>query len=510
MSVFPSVLVALVLVAGPSERALASCNAVPEPRILFRGVRGSIDRPFVSPDADEIVTLRPIPTESSAGSGLDPKDFLITIVFKPPGQAPLPFFIAGNDDCEPLEQACCIKRLLCESSRTCVPGTSVGLHVSEAGGLQQLSFRFPEAAAAGPVTIAVSGRDKEGHYTPPLGLQAQTCEAFVASRENPGLTVCIDTLLPPEADPPGDPTFAELVALVPSYDYSAVCTHNLGDPKCSGKSKEVDFTVDSKGDVTMPVIWANTLRKKNIAQEFYRRELRASTAMEAVLGKGNRIFIPSSVFLQTTTQQGGGFTPSPFFNPTELPDRPDEQAFSGSADKAKSVLKFARRQLWDHACDSGASKDQACAPGSPADCPSALCAQSALAYFACAGGGRDRLPCTQTAQCPLGTCRRVSDAGSVCYAFTGNPVSPETACKQDSDCGTNAECGPGLFEFRNRMSATGVVTVKRIATNARGVCSSGLEEGNLCTTASQCNSSVFGSVPCVTYRAEALTSSSTP
>ena len=493
----------LLFVGVPGNLAHASCNTIPE-RPVFLGERGSIDRPFVSPDPDERVTLR-APRES-----LGLKDSLITIIFKPPAETPRTFFIAPTEhDCEKLEEpVCCLERLFCHPHRTCVTGAAFGLTAESS--LSQLSFRFPEVDAAGPVTIAVTRSDR-----PPVHLQRQTCSAFItAAKESPNESdpvVCIDKLRAlPGDDPPGDPTFTQLVALPPSYDYSTVCTHYLGDPKCSGSANDVSYTVDSQGDVSMSLIWANILRRKSTAQEFYQRVLGASTAVEAVLGQDNRIFIPSPVFLQTTTQQGGGFSPSPVFIPAELPERPNEQTFSGTADKGKSVLKFGRRKLWSYTCDAGANQAQACEPDSASlDCPSAQCKSSLPTpgeYFACAGGSRDRLPCTRTAHCPQGKCLRVSETGSVCYSLSGTLVNPEKACKQDSDCGKDAECGPGLFEFRNR-TVNGVGTLKRIATNTRGVCESGLKEGNSCTTASACTSSLFGSEKCVTYRAAALSSS---
>jgi hypothetical protein len=497
MTVLMFALLAMLLASAPGNPAYASCNAVPDPPPVFFGVRGSIDRPFVSPDSDEVVTLQTAaPAEASSAHTLSSADLLITIFFKPPRETPTPFYIAGNNDCEPLEErACFLERLFCHPRRTCIAGTAVGAAVSVQGGVAQLSFRFPEETGdAGPVAIAVTAAGKP----PPSELATRTCRELVASESRPDLTLCIDEFLArPGDDPPGDPTFTALLALPPSYDYQAVCTHSVGGkPNCLGTADDITYTVNSAGDVFMPANWRNILRLKSGGQDLDQRALRASTAVEAVLGQGNRIFIPSPVFLETTNFQGGNFSPVPIFVPQELLDRPNEQTVFGTADKAKSVLKFARRKLWDHSCDAGPSQSQACEPDSAsADCPSASCVQSSPAYFACSAGSR--LPCTRTAQCPQGACQRVSDTGSVCVGLDGMPTG--TTCKQDSDCGANAECGPGLFEFRNRTT-NGVGTLKRIATNTRGVCASGLEEGNMCTQSAACSDSAA----CVTYRAEAL------
>ena len=518
----------LLLLGALSSSAHASCNTVPE-RPAFFGTRGSIDRPFLSPDADETVKLRPGAEADPAalGSAAAP-NLLITIVFKPPVGAPRNYFIAGNDDCESLEEPMCfLERLFCHRPKTCFTGSQVGLKVSSA---EEVSFHFPAISAAGPVTIAVGPPDR-----PPLGLGTTPCEQFLHTEEGAHLLLCIDQFRPPMGeDPPAitadDPPPTALVALPASYDYSTVCTHSVGGtPKCAGSSASVVYTVNPDGDVLMPVNWRNILRVKGSGQ-LDQRELQASTAVEAVVGQGERIHIPSPAFLETTTQQGGGFSPNPVFIPTELPSRPNEQTVFGTADQGKSVLKFLRRRLWDHTCQPSQSQPpdpqpQACETNT--DCASGNCAASTPAYFACDAG--TRLPCTQTAQCPQGACRRVSDTGSMCVTVDGTWT--KTACNQDSDCGTKCQqgnaggicvgangtatgppckrdsdcgnCGPGLFEFRNR-TVNGLGTLKRVATGVSGVCDGGLNEGNPCTAPSACNTSVFGGFQCVTYRAEAL------
>ena len=517
-------LVVLLFLGAASGGVHASCNAVPE-RPAFFGTRGSIDRPFLSPDADETVKLRPgAESKPAALRASAPTDVLITLVFKPPTGAPRNVFIAGNGDCESLEEPVCFfERLFCHVPRNCFTGSQVDLKVSTEN---EISFHFPATTAAGPVTIAVGPPDQ-----PPVGLGKLPCEQFLATDAGANLALCIDHFRPPMGDDPplapNDPPPTALVALPSSYDYSTVCTQSVGGkPKCSGTAHDVTYTVNPDGDVLMPINWRNILRLKGGGPDLDQRQLQASTAVEAVLGQGQRIRVSSPVFLETTTQQGGGFSPNPVFMPTERPDRPNEQTFFGTADQGKSVLKFQRRRLWDRTCQP---PDQPEACESAADCASGNCGLSAAAYFACDAGARFRLPCTQTAQCPQGACRRVSDIGSVCVlvdgtstttschqdadcgatcqpgsaggtcvAANGAPTGP--ACKQDSDCG---KCGPGLFEFRNR-TVKGLGTIKRIATGVPGVCESGLSEGNPCTGSSACNSSVFGGVNCVTYRAEAL------
>ena len=526
-------IVALLLASAPRDGAQASCNSVPEKPPIFLGARGSIDRPFVGPDPDESVNLRPdFGSEKLSARALRPTALLVTIIFKPPAAAASTFFIAGDNDCRSLEEPVCfLERLFCHVPRTCLTGEAAGLDLTTDSQGPKISFRFPGAGSAGPVTVAVTTRpNPEERNLPPLGLQTETCDAFIARGKGSNLIACIDTLRTlPDADPPGDPTFAQLVALPPSYDYRTACTQSVGgDPTCLGTATDIAYTVNSDGDILMPIRWQNILRPKGGGLD--QRQLLASTAVEAVSGQGNRIFIPSGVFLETTSQQGTGFTPSPAFFSEELSDRPYEQTVAGTADEGKSVLKFGRRKLWDHACNGGATPSQACE--ADVDCAPGTCASTTPGYFACDGGDRFRLPCTQTAQCPQGACRPVSDTGSVCVLVDGTWT--KVTCKQDSDCGATCKkvgtasgsaagtgvciasdgtptgaackqdgdcgkCGPGLFEFRGRTNK-GLGTLKRIAINVRGVCDSGLLQGNSCMDSSTCGSSAH----CVTYRAAAL------
>ena len=514
-------LVALLATVASSPRAQASCNTIPE-HPMYVGERGSTDRPFLSPDGDQKLTVSyGRNADDAAARAVAQGDVLVTLVFKPPGAEPSRFFIAPTDKaCRRLAKPRHgFARFFCHARRNCVTAKEVGLRVDST--LSQLSFRVPETGAAGPVTVAITSADRPA----PIELQKKPCSiVLMATRESgsdAGILACIDKLGPPVVDPPGDPVFTELVYLPPSYDYSQVCTHHLEDPKCTGNASDIDFTMGTNGDVAMRVKWEKTLRPKANANGFYRRSLRAGIAVGATIGELDRIRIPSAAFLQTTTTQGGGFIPSPEFTPVELDERPEEQTFFGTADQGDSVLVFARRRLWQLVCDAGTRKDQACEPvatGTPnPDCPSGQCTGSLPwpgEYFACVGGDRARLPCTQTVQCPGAgaTCEPISKKGNFCYLFGGTPMTPEKSCFKDSDCGAGAECGPGLFDFRNRPDlaiTNGIGTIKRLASQTRGVCDSGLSEGNKCRSSSDCTSSGFRSARCVRFRASALKSSIT-
>src|SRR5213594_283559 len=70
-------------------------------------------------------------------------------------------------------------------------------------------------------------------------------------------------------------------------------------------------------------------------------------------------------------------------------------------------------------------------------------------------------------------------------------------CASDGDC-PDGECGPGLFEFRDRMvDGVGPVVIPRLAAT-QGVCEAGPDAGAMCMAAVECPGSL-----CVDYRAEA-------
>lgn len=508
MTVLMLALVSLLLAGAAGKPAYAACNVIPERPLVFYSLldRGSIDRAFVSPDPDQKVTLR---FKRPEGRSLAVSDFVISITFKPPLESSKTFYIAGNDNCEPLEERqpiCRLKRLFSGRPKTCFTGSAVGLTTKvDTDGMQLLRFHFPETGAAGPVRISAVRSDPRGGLKDLRADSSTGACAQIAERFAPiAVPVCVDQLQPiPNAEHPQALADPQLIALPFFNDYQALCTpHASGgasaDPQCTGAAADISFTLDSNGDVLVPMKWDNILRAKS-SDGLDQRGVLGSTAIEAVLQIGKRINIPDAIFLETVPPEGGTFTTSPVFAPVDDPKRPNEQTFFGTADQPRSVLRFSRRKQWGFTCGNTANSP-ACDPKSvEQDCPSGVqCVPSAEGYFLCDDGKNARIPCTRSAHCPKGAvCRRISDiaSGVQCYRYDGKPTG--AMCKQDSECGANAECGPGLFEFRNRK-VNGVIKVKRIVTNTSGVCDGGTNAGNPCKNASECPSA-----SCVSFRAEA-------
>jgi hypothetical protein len=500
-------LLTVLLLASHVRVAAAACNAIPDVQPFYRGAIGSIDRPFLSPDADERVTLRPAcgsPTlaEAKFGAGHDghvaPQDLVVTIIFKPHGTSTHRLVVAGNDDCEPFQEpVCCLERLFCPPTPTCLPGKDVALEINHTTGIDEVRFHFPDLGFGGPLAVGVSTTGK------PLDL---TSGCAKIARD--GVFACIDSLVPSEAAPcealalerraePDPPPVMQLIALPQSNDYQAVCSHDNGaTPRCMPSARSMSYTVEADGTLVLPMEWNKILRLEGgVGIQYDRRRLLASTAVEAFDHVAGHVVIPGETFLQTMSQQGGPFVPAPIFQPTEPPTpRPNELTLTGTADKPKSVLRFFRRMAWQEQCDGGANSGQACEQA--ADCPNAACAvQESPGYFSCKGGARGGLPCTRPGHCPGGACT----PRDFCYT----PVVGVTAqsCFTDAECATGQECGRGLFEFRDRVDAKGRGTVDRVAAfGESGVCASGGSEGDACSGPLSCS---LGFVSCVRYRAEA-------
>lgn len=125
----------------------------------------------------------------------------------------------------------------------------------------------------------------------------------------------------------------------------------------------------------------------------------------------------------------------------------------------------------------------------------------------CSGGSRGGLPCVEDADCGGAAC-----VFTTCYGGTNDRLT----CTADSDC-PGGECGPGLFELRDRLSDGGIgpVVISRTAgggggsfaagivgprtPGASGVCDSWPNEGQVCPPA-DCTPG-----QCVDYRVEAQT-----
>jgi hypothetical protein len=313
------------------------------------------------------------------------------------------------------------------------------------------------------------------------------------------LLVCVDDLYTPATGSCDTlkkdvgPTFASFTALPPANDYGQLCDESFQiDPQCQGGANELRLAVDRKGTAFVPMGWTQILQSKGDGTWKHRKVL-GSTAYPAEKGTATPLHIPDSSFLRTTTSVGSPFPNRVVFEPIFPPERSQELTLSGETDKPHSVLVIERRKPWAYTCQEGKDAGEACHDGEPGECPASSCEAGSPKLFFCNGGKFAGPPCTSSKQCLGGaTCT----AGSTCRSFPSGGSGD--ACASDGDCPGDEECGPGLFEFRDRLvGGVGPVVIQRSPSDAKqGVCKGGGNADKRCTAG-------CGGAACIGFRVEA-------
>lgn len=520
-----------VLLLG-TDRAHAACNTIGERPVLYQSTLGSIDRPFIrfgcldpacnrdtvsvqfaSWDARERVA-------AATGTDLDPAQIKISFFFHPTDETPTdqpitPIVIVGGDDCSGTgTPQCWLERLLCHEGPECVTGSTFGLSTFGSTAAGRVTFRPPDALAAGPLTIAVT----LGQNAPLPHLQTTSCAALLSKYTDSTLLACIDTIAQPASAlaavgaresgpsaPTAAPIFTQLVALPPTNNFGRVCNPKQGSP-CQGSDELVNFTVDADGNLLLSMYWGGVIAPApNPPAPPPRRTVTGSSPVAPFTSDvPGPILIPNAAYLESVAADGTTFNPPPDFRPESDPTRPNELTLTGTADKDTSVLRILRRRPWNYACVNPPAPTAACEPASAsADCGRGTCAPlETPRYFACSTGPRAGLPCTSMAQCGGGACLLGTDCIS---KSTGKATG---TCKVDSDCPTGSECGRGLFDFRKRVQQ-GIGKLRRTGGNELRVCDGGTTNGKLCTASLSCWD---GLTPhfCVGFRATAGALSTSP
>jgi Tol biopolymer transport system component len=445
-----------VLLVLPGPLAHACCNLIPSAEQTFRGALGTVDRPFASPG--QIVELRVRPAVCDAASpgfsasAPDPgAAYAVSVVFTPPG--------SGHRNVVVLARDCAaIGTCAAAGSTTCLSAGPADLNVVMKDGENRLQFRFPDTGAlrlvdnqmahtlTGPATLAVTAS------TDPLpcGLVVGTCTGQT------GLVACVDDLFAGDGtcnEVAVAPLFGHFTALPPPNRFEELCTTPpFPTGPCTGTAPEVRFTVDTAGNVLLPVDWRSVLVASAVPVP---RLLRGSSSVDTGLSaRPGPIHIPGGEFLRSFTLEGAPLPP--VFVPQLDPQASNELTLFGSSDTPQSVLRLARKSPIAHSC---------------------------------MGGPTSGLPCTTDEECQGGSC-----AQSMCV---GGP-SDGQPCGNDADC-TPGECGEPLFEF-SLMEGVGPVVVPRdLVTGAPGVCRDGGDAGQACVAPGKC----AGGAPCVDYRAAA-------
>ncbi|TMB57605.1 MAG: hypothetical protein E6J60_04715 [Deltaproteobacteria bacterium] len=356
---------------------------------------------------------------------------------------------------------------------TCIPANQPGragdLEVVDA---QHLRVRFPDTDAvfrdpsdaltlAGPATVAVT---RAGDPLP-CALASHTCAEEAGHLP---LLACADDLFATDGTcgPTPHPTFPHFTALPFANDYQALCT--TPSPPCSGLTPDFRFTVDTAGNLLLPMDWRGVLVNRDAVP--VPRLLRGSTPLEAFPRSGTPVRIPNAAFLGSFTPEGRKLPP--IFDPQADPTDPTAATFFGSADAPTSVLRIARRVAVP-LCVEGTIADGPCTTGR--DCPGGTCTPS---FRACAGGSAPGQPCVAESDCGGGACGSASCVGG---RRRGD------LCRTDGDC-AGGECGPSLFAFGDRaLDGVGPVVLRR------GACIGGVKALAACTDDRSCPGGQCGS-----------------
>lgn len=456
------------------DDADAGCNAIPGTTQSFRAAQGTIDRPFAGPD--EFVTLRvnTMCNGESPGFTANAGDHVVTVVFNPPaGPANRHNVVVVTTNCAAVESA----RAACQAradvdTATClqVNGSDpIGLEVRGAGVDRRLLVRFPDTdrlCANGPLLGRVCrsnadcgagnlcGTQDEHTYSGPTAIAVKSslaadplaCELAADPCTDVGGTIaCVDAIYPRDGtcrtNAGTDPTFGSFTALPPANGYAALCSPAVAP--CLNSATELRLTTDVDGNLLVPMNYHGVLGLQSSIP--IPRLLRGSTAIDAGNVAPGPIVVPSQRFVDTFSPEGR-VLPA-IFDPQTDDQAVNELTVFGSSDAEYTVLRVARRSPIFRECGAGSTENFGLACSSDEDC----------------GGG-------------AGTC-----VPTACYGGTNDG----TPCSADSTCTGGGECGPSLFEFRDRYLAdTGPVVVTRAAT-ATGVCD--LNPSETCTVPNSCS-----------------------
>jgi len=465
---------ALLLALIAARRGDAVCNTIPGTTQSFRAAQTTIDRPFASPG--EVLTLGLDPTcypiERSFSS--NPRDQVVTVIFTPPGggSSRRNVVVLATD---------CTRIGTCPgvASTTCVPANQPGQVVDlEVVDTLHLRVRFPDTDAvfrapsdaltfAGPATVAVT---RAGDPLP-CALASHTC---AEEQDTLSLLACADELFAADGNcsPTPHPIFPHFTALPFANDYQAVCT--TPTPPCTGTTGDFRFTVDTAGNLLLPMDWRGVLVNRDLVP--VPRLLRGSTPLEAMAGGGTPVRIPEAAFLGSFTPEGRKLPP--IFDPQADPMDLAAMTLFGSADAPTSILRVARR-VPVPVCVGGTNAEGACTTAR--DCPGGACTAS---FRACAGGPEAGQPCVADGDCAGGVCRAAACVGG---------RRARQVCHTDQDC-PGGECGSGLFDFTDRLlDRVGPVVLRR------GACIGGSKALASCTGDADCPGG-----QCGTFLAKAL------
>lgn len=327
--------------AAPSV-AGAACNQPPDltaPALAarFDSNNGSIDTPFLIPgnyDLDQGTTAKKR-TATIYNTAVISTD-VVPVAF-PEGT---PKLVVLADNCSGVNLGSC--GAVCEKTELAFQTGSVTFPVGDL---------VKSAKRTGPVRLAslAAGSD-------PCWLLNQGCGSAPPSSH-----ACIDKLTP-AAGTPANFDIGSVTLLPEPNDFSKLCKSSNAAKPCDQKDGDLEFTIDARGDILMPMYWGNLLKQKNDPQKkcsesgidaCEKRRVKATTSMPASSTGPQAIHIgcdESDTYLQSFNAIGMIFDAPPLFkaDPMQTTDMPT--TLLGTVDKAFSVLRIRQCPESDPTC----------------------------------------------------------------------------------------------------------------------------------------------------------------
>ncbi len=399
----------ILLVLALAGDASAICDVIPQVQESYRGALGSLDRPYAMPgDSVQIgLDLAGCDSEASPGFPSGGSSKVLTIVYTPPNGPRHAAVFSKNPYCTTFDSTYasqCLAQLGTGATVSCT-NSSIG------GDATTVPFGWPATSQSGPAKIAISSSSA----APPCQIATQRCA------DTPGLFACIDDLY--EGGTCQNETlqrgkvFSHFTALPQPNSFAAACTAQPGDvaSPCLGTEPDLRFTTDVAGNALIPIDWTKVLVPGGLPVP---RLVEMAATIPAFAGSspplggpGDPIRVPGSSFLSSHGPRGHRVPP--IFQPLS-----DANKLFGSADAARGVVRIARRSQLFRQCagDTGV--------------PSL-----------------NGFPCNDASECGTGSCGPTTCRGG---------SNPGAKCASDLQCLGGGECGPTLFEFRDRYSVSGL------------------------------------------------------
>ncbi|HEY2775100.1 MAG TPA: hypothetical protein VGK20_13725 [Candidatus Binatia bacterium] len=332
-------LAALVFVAAPT-RALAACNDPPDPKkpanlmdqqksattmaLQLNGSVGSIDSPFLVPGKEDGSGAPR--TATVHGLGIT-KDDVVGIG------------VAGSGEVVILATSCNLPKCPPGSNDIICHPTTLSIDIAAQTVVFDVEeYKVQNKALAGAARVAV-------------GAASDMCRLADMVCAPGALHACIDKLTYPAPPPPAQPVplerqFPSLTLLPVPNDAKNLCNGN----SCNGSVNELNITLDSSGDILVPMYWGKIIRNHNTnadcaekdKKNCEKRWIRAETTLAAYPGLTTNSAVPllPDEYLQSFNKDGESFDPPPTFTANTAVAH--TLALQGTVDEALSVLRIRR------------------------------------------------------------------------------------------------------------------------------------------------------------------------